>query len=174
MREEQPSTSISEPATTHHRVTSWDTRPRSLSFPTKITPDGSPSRADQTLFPRRGYGPENFFSGPYGPRKPKGRPDSLDGHPNEGQAHERLRRRYASIDRASIHGRAPARLTLDEIPVNGYQGFLKTIQFTKTKSHSLTREGSKTPLGRLCPNHPDCRGPNTGVPNEVELITIER
>ena len=67
--------------------------------------------------------PENLFSTPCGPRKPKGRPDSLDGHPNEGQAHRRLTPRYANISRASIHGRALARLTLDEIPTNGILGF---------------------------------------------------
>ena len=123
MREEQPSASISEPTTTHRNVMSRDMRPLSLSFPTKIAPDGLPSRANQTLFPWRGYEPKNFISGPYGPRKPKGWPDILDGHPNEGQAHEQLRRRYASIGWASIHGRAPARLTLDKIPTNGIPGF---------------------------------------------------
>ena len=96
---------------------------RSLSFPTKIVLDGSPSQADRTLFPQRGYGSENFSSGPYGPRKSKGRPDSLDGHPNEGRACERLRRRYTSISRASIRSRAPVGLTLDEIPANGIPGF---------------------------------------------------
>ena len=32
-------------------------------------------------------------------------------------------------------------------PRKGYFGSLKTIQFTKTESHSLTHEGSETPPG---------------------------
>ena len=39
--------------------------------PTEITLDGSPSLADQTLFPPREYGTKGLPFGPPGPRSPK-------------------------------------------------------------------------------------------------------
>ena len=46
----------------------WDMRPQSLSFPTKVMPDISPSQADQDSFPAEGIRVKKHFSGPPGPR----------------------------------------------------------------------------------------------------------
>ena len=107
----------------HRCVTSQDTRPRSLSFPTKTMLDGSPSQVDRTLSPQRGYGSECFVSGPPGPGTSRDRPNSLDDRPNRGWAHKQPGPRYTSIGRAPIRSRALARLTLDKIPMNGTPGF---------------------------------------------------
>ena len=107
----------------HCRVTSRDTCPRSLSFPTKTALDGMVSQLDQTLSPQREYGTECFVSSPPGPRMSRDRPNGLDDQPNRGWAHKQPGPRYTSVSRASIQSRAPARLTLDKIPKNGTPGF---------------------------------------------------
>ena len=147
MREEQPSAPVSEPTTTHCRVTSRDTRPRSLSFLTKIAPNGSPSPNRPGLFSHRGNTGQKAFFWPAWAPKSKGRPNSLDGRPNEGWAREWPKLRRTSLEGVSICKQISTGLTLDESPRTGYQGSLKAIQLTKTESHSLTREWSEITRG---------------------------
>ena len=114
MREEQLPALISGPTTTHHHVTSQDMHPRSLSFPTKITSDGSPSQTNRTLFPQRGYRSKKLLLWRTWAQESKGQPNSLDGHPNEGWAHEWPELWHTSLKGASIRNQVPTGLTLDE------------------------------------------------------------
>ena len=113
MREEQPSASVSEPATIHHHAMSQDIRPRSLSFPTKIALGVSHSQEDQDSFPREEMRIKKLLLRPAWAQESKGRPNSLDSRPNEGWARERPELRCMSLKGASIHNRVPTELTLD-------------------------------------------------------------
>ena len=53
----------------------------------------------------------------------KGQPNSLNGYPNEGWAHERPKLRHTSLKGTSMRNQVPTGLTLDEILANGIPGF---------------------------------------------------
>ena len=87
-------------------------------FPPKSRRTVRLPQTDRDSFPTEGIQVKGPFLRPAWAQKSKGQPNSLDGRPNEGWARKRPRLRDTSISRALTCGRAPARLTQDEIPVN--------------------------------------------------------
>ena len=76
------------------------------------------------LFSHRGDMGQKAFLHPTWAQEFKGRPNSLDGRPNEGWAHKRPELRHTSLKGTSMRNQVPTRLTLDESPRMGYHGFL--------------------------------------------------
>jgi len=107
----------------HCRVTSRDTRPRSLSFPTKTALNGSPSQAHQIHSPQRGYGSKSFSLarlglGVQGLTQQSRRPSQRGMGPRAAWT------RHTSLKETSMRNQVPTGLTQDESPRTGYQGFL--------------------------------------------------
>ena len=109
----------------HRRVMSWDTRLQSLSAPTKITLNGSPSQATGLFSKQRRRGPERLPSlVRLGLERPgSAQPSRRTSQTRDGPAKDQDSGTRAPMGLQLLKVKTPAKLSPGDIPANGTLGF---------------------------------------------------
>ena len=115
-----------------------------------------PSRSG--LFSHRGDTGQKAFLRPAWAQEFEGWPNSFNGCPNKGWAHERPKLRRTSLKGVSIHDQISTGLPWTNPREQDTRVPFKRSSCQNTKFHSHTHEGSELPPGQFYLNHPGARG----------------